>query len=94
MSPRRRSGGGAYQALERAREALAKARASARTDPWRLAELQLRHDEALARALDAPDGGDGPAAAPAPRGPVEPFPLDWVDESGRYGSRRGGGGAC
>lgn len=91
MSPRRRSGG-AYQTLERAREALARARASAKTDPWRLAELQLRHDEALARALDAADDGDVQAAAPGPRGPVEPFPLYWVDESGR--SRRGGDGAC
>jgi hypothetical protein len=58
--------------LERAREALAAARAR-QDDPWRVTELQLRHDRLQAAALDGgpyePDD-DGP---PPPRGPV-PYP--------------------
>lgn len=54
-----------HENLRRAREALARARDGG-ADPWRVAELQLRYDAALAVALDSPDvdDGDGP---PRPR---------------------------
>lgn len=79
----------AHARLERAREALARAKASGgRTDPWRVAELQLAHDRALDAALDAGDV-DASYEAPAPRRAEPELSLAWVDESGR--PRRGGG---
>jgi len=78
--------------LARARESLARARASS-ADPWRVAELQLRYDRLLERALEEAEAGAGPetrlAVVPVVRTRAEPFPLDWVDESGR--PRRGRG---
>lgn len=78
--------------LARARESLARARAS-QADPWRVAELQLRYDRLLEAALEEDAAGPRPALAvrdvPAARTRAEPFPLEWVDESGR--PRRGRG---
>lgn len=78
--------------LARARESLARARAS-QADPWRVAELQLRYDRLLEAALEEDAVGSRLALAvervPAARTRAEPFPLEWVDESGR--PRRGRG---
>jgi hypothetical protein len=64
------------QDLERARTALARARAS-KADPWRIQELQLAHDRLAERALavefdEDVDGADGP---PAPRRKEGPWPV-------------------
>lgn len=75
-----------FDRLVRAREALARAKASG-ADPWRVAELQQRHDELAARAADAAAPELALAEYPAPRRPEPPIPLTWVDESGR--SRKG-----
>jgi hypothetical protein len=78
--------------LARARESLARARAAS-ADPWRVAELQLRYDRLLETALEEDAAGPRPAlarhTAPAARTRVEPFPLAWVDESGRTRRSRG-----
>jgi hypothetical protein len=71
-----------HQRLGRARAALDRALA-AKADPWRVAELRLAYDAALAEALDGP--GPGPARGegwPEPYGPADAVPLSWVDESG------------
>jgi hypothetical protein len=89
MSRRGRSS--LYDALTRAREALVRARTSTKTDPWRVAELQLRYDEALAAALDA-GAVDAPAprgGPPAPRRPEPAAPLARLDESVPPRVRRG-----
>lgn len=76
-----------FDRLVRARAALARARESG-ADPWRVAELQAKHDALAEAAADA-----GPALdlarhpVPAPRRPEPPVPLAWCDESGR--PRRG-----
>lgn len=82
MTRRRRT---AHERLQRAREYLARARASS-ADPWRIEELRLRYEDALAAAMADPDE---PVSddAPSPRRRADPVPLAWVDESGR---RRGG----
>lgn len=59
------------QDLERARDALADARAAG-ADPWRISELQLRHDRLSALAFDAEFDSDLP---PPPRGPAPVVPL-------------------
>lgn len=58
------------QDLERARDALADARA-AQADPWRVAELQLRYDRLQERVLDAEFDSGLP---PPPRGPAPVLP--------------------
>jgi hypothetical protein len=78
--------------LTRAREALAKAR-DRREDPWRIQELVTRYDALLDAALAEADGS-GPAEPrleehPAPRGPVPPIPLSWLDQSVPARGRRG-----
>jgi hypothetical protein len=65
------------QDLHRARESLARARAS-HADPWRIAELQLHHDRIAERAMavefdEAVDGADD--VPPPPRGPARPWPI-------------------
>lgn len=79
--------------LARARESLARARASS-ADPWRVAELQLKYDRLLEAALEEDAAGPRPGLAavrdvPAARTRAEPFPLEWVDESGRARRSRG-----
>lgn len=89
MSPRR----SAADDLVRAREALARARERG-ADPWRLVELQTKYDALLERALEEDAATPRPELVrrgpPEPRRRAEPFPMAWVDESGR--SRRGDGG--
>lgn len=68
----------AYADLERARAALARA-VEASADPWRVTELRLRLERATDRAVAADGAGsvddDYDADAPAPRGPVGPWPV-------------------
>lgn len=87
MTRRRRT---TQDELARARESLARARASS-ADPWRVAELQLKYDRLLEAALeeDAVRPRPGLAVVPAARTRAEPFPLEWVDESGRARRSRG-----
>lgn len=66
------------QDLHRARESLARARAS-RADPWRIAELQLAHDRLAERAMAVEFDEDYDVdvdAPPAGRGKVDPWPVD------------------
>jgi hypothetical protein len=65
------------QDLHRAREALARAKAN-KSDPWRIAELQLAHDRIAERAMavefdEAVDAADD--VPPPPRGPASPWPI-------------------
>jgi len=59
------------QDLERARDALADAKAR-RADPWRVAELQLVYDRLNERAMAVEFDS---ALPPPPRGPATPVPL-------------------
>lgn len=61
------------QDLERAREAVADARAS-RADPWRVTELQLRYDRLNERAFkcEFDSGLPPPGRTRAPAVPVAP----------------------
>lgn len=61
--------------LERAREAVATARATG-ADPWRVAELQLRYDRlnAAAFAAEFDDALPPPGRGPAPVVPLAPEP--------------------
>ncbi len=71
------------QDLERARDALAEARAQ-HADPWRVAELQLRYDRLNERVMAEefePDLG----LPPGPRGPATPVPLRPESRGGRRG---------
>ncbi len=70
-----------HQRLNRARHALDRAVAR-KDDPWRVTELRLAYDAALAEALDGSAPPAPPGGAPAPYGPAAELPLSWVDESG------------
>jgi len=69
------------QDLERARDAVADARA-AQADPWRVAELQLRYDRLNERALAVEFDSGLP---PPPRGPAPVVPLAPAERRPRRG---------